>query len=144
MHFRVESALFDLVDKALCGDASGAARCLKGLRDEGVEMAIILWGLTREIRNLLMIKQTMQDGWSFAKATDKAGVWVKHKQRVQQSLNRLSHLQLEHLLRCAHAIDKSIKGLRNSDPWCELLDLTLNLAGVMVMSPKNQRLFLKT
>jgi DNA polymerase III subunit delta len=135
--------VFNLTDKALSSDAQGAARCLQGLKNEGVETTIILWGLTREVRNLLMIKQKMEDGQAFASAIGNAGIWDKRKPLIQQALSRLSRLQLEWLLRRANAIDKAIKGLRSSDVWSELLDLTLTLAGVPILSLKNQRLSLQ-
>ena len=135
--------VFDLVDKALCGDAQGAARCLQSLINEGVEMPIILWGLSREIRSLLTIKEMMDNGQASAKAFSSAGVWDKRKPLMQQAIDRLSRQQLNWLMRRASAVDKAIKGLHDIDARGALLDLTLNLAGVSVIDMNNQRLSLK-
>ena len=134
--------VFDLIDKALLGDASGAARCLQGLKSEGVEIPMILWSLTRELRHLSTIQQAVDNGQSPAKAFSDAGVWDKRKYRVQQGLDRFSAPQLQWLLRRASAIDKAVKGVRDSDAWGELLDLVLNLAGVQAINLTNQRLAL--
>ena len=129
--------VFDLVDKALCGDAQGAARCLQGLRNEGVETTIILWGLAREIRTLLNVKAAMEQGQSFGSAIGRMGIWNKRKQMTEQALRRLSLSQLTHLLKHASTIDKTIKGLSDHDIWVELLELTLNFSGVPVTDPAN-------
>jgi DNA polymerase-3 subunit delta len=46
-------------------------------------------------------------------------------------------------LRKANGIDKAVKGMRNAEPWDELLDLILNIAGVQSLNAHNERLSLK-
>ena len=135
--------VFDLVDKALRGDAQGAAHCLHSLMNEVVEMSIILWGLSREMRSLVTIKEMMENGQTSAKAFSSAGIWDKRKPLIQQAIGRLSRQQLDWLMRCASAVDKAIKGLHDIDVRIALLDLTLNLAGVSAIDMNNQRLSLK-
>ncbi|WP_111641085.1 DNA polymerase III subunit delta [Marinimicrobium alkaliphilum] len=135
--------VFGLVDKALLGDARGAIKTLQGLRTEGTEAIAILWALTREIRTLVDVTHALGQGKAFAWAAKQANVWQKRQPLIQQATRRLKPAQLQQLLRKANAVDRSIKGMRNAQPWDELLDLTLNLAGVRSLHPANERLNLK-
>lgn len=135
--------VFSLVDRALMGDARAAVRTLNGLRGEGTEPITVLWALARELRILLEVAQTTAQGQSFSWAAKNAGVWDKRQPLVQQALRRLHPRQLSMLLRQANGIDKAIKGMRKTDPWSELTELLLNLAGVQAVNPQNQRLSLQ-
>lgn len=132
--------IFGLIDKILYGDARNAAKTLQGLKAEGTEPTIILWGLAREIRTLLAINKNLQDGQSFSWAAKQAGVWDKRQGLAQQAIKRVSHPQLQLLLRQANNIDKAIKGQRKADYWSELLDLVLNFTGTQSLDKKNLRL----
>lgn len=135
--------VFGLVDKCLNGDARGGVKTLQGLRGEGVDATVVLWALAREIRGLSQINHAQSTGQAFDNACKQNGVWDKRKNLVRNALRRLNGQQLQLLIRQANGIDKAIKGMRKSDPWAELLDLTLNLAGVRSLSPKVQMLGLK-
>jgi DNA polymerase-3 subunit delta len=135
--------VFGLTDKALHGDARAAVKTLHGLKTEGTEPINILWALTREIRNLVQISLAVNQGKSFDWAAKQAGVWDKRQPLARAALQRLKPAQLQQLLRKANGIDKAIKGMRNAEPWDELLDLTLNLAGVQSLHSGNDRLALK-
>lgn len=135
--------VFSLTDKALHGDARGAVKTLQGLRAEGTEPLALLWALTREIRQLIQLSQALEQGRAFDQAARQAGVWEKRKPLVQAALRRLKPAQIQQLLRKANGIDKAVKGMRSANPWDELLDLTLNMAGVQSLHPANDRLALK-
>lgn len=135
--------VFGLTDKALHGDARGAVKTLHGLKTEGTEPINILWALTRDIRSLVQISQAQAQGKPFEAAARQAGIWDKRQPLIQTALRRLKPAQVQQLLRKANGIDKAIKGMRNAEPWDELLDLTLNLAGVHSLTPANDRLSLK-
>lgn len=134
--------VFGLIDKALSGNARAAIKTLQGLRGEGAETTVILWALARDIRTLCQLAQATHQGHNFDTACKHAGVWDKRKPLVQQALRRLHLNQLQLLLRKANAVDKAIKGMRDADPWDELLDLTLNLSGVFSLSAPVQKLAL--
>ncbi|MGH1485205.1 MAG: DNA polymerase III subunit delta [Cellvibrionaceae bacterium] len=132
--------VFGLIDKTLYGDARGAVKNLQGLKTEGTDATVVLWGLAREIRTLLNMTIGLQQGQSFSWVAKQSGVWDKRQPIVQQAIKRLPTKQLEILLRQANAIDKSIKGLRKAEPWDELLDLVLNFAGAKSLNTQNLRL----
>jgi len=135
--------VFGLVDKALHGDARSAVKTLQGLRSEGTEPLNLLWALTRDIRALVQISQAQSQGKPFDAAARQVGIWDKRQALIQDALRRLKPNQLHQLLRKANGIDKAIKGMRTAEPWDELLDLVLNLAGVVSLNPLNERLNLK-
>ncbi len=135
--------VFGLTDKALHGDARGAVKTLHGLRAEGTDAISLLWALTRDIHQLNQIAQAQSQGKPFDQAARQAGVWDKRQPLMQTALRRLKPSQLQQLLRKARGIDSAIKGMRQADPWDELLELILNLAGVQSLTPANERLALK-
>ncbi len=135
--------LFGLSDKALQGDASAAVKTLHGLKAEGTDAIAILWALTRDIRSLVQISLTMAQGKNFEMSARQAGVWDKKQPLFKIALNRIKPAQLQQLLRKANGIDKAVKGMRDAEPWDELLDLMLNLAGVQSLNSSNEKLSLK-
>ncbi len=135
--------VFSLADKALHGDARAAAKTLQGLKSEGTDAITLLWALLRDIRSLNQIAQATAQAKAFEWADRQAGIWEKRQPLIQNALRRLKPAQLQQMLRKANAIDKSIKGMRNAEPWDELLDLVLNLAGVHSLSQQNERLTLR-
>lgn len=136
--------VFGLCDKALHGDVRATAKTLQGLKTEGTEPIAILWALTRDIRILIQIAQETSQGKSFDWAAKQAGVWDKRQPLVQAAIRRLKPAQLQQMLRKANGIDKAIKGMRNAEPWDELLDLVLNMAGVQSLNSINEKLSLRS
>ncbi len=135
--------VFGLTDKALHGDARAAVKTLQGLRIEGTDAIAILWAVTRDLRVLIQVSQAVAQGKHFDWAAKQAGVWDKRQPLVQAALRRLKPAQLQQLLRKANGIDRAIKGMRNAEPWDELLDLVLNISGVQSLHAANERLSLK-
>ncbi|AMX01965.1 DNA polymerase III subunit delta [Microbulbifer thermotolerans] len=117
--------VFNLIDRALAGDAEGAVKTLQGLRAEGVEAPVVLWALAREIRSLLEIGEKLDRGQPIARLVR----IPKRQPLVQSALARLTPARLESLLLRARAVDTAIKGGRDQDPWIGLLELALNLSG---------------
>jgi len=119
-------SVFDLIDRALAGEADKAVRTLQGLRTEGIEPPVVLWALAREIRSLLEIGEKLNQGQPLARL-----VRIQKRQPlIQSALSRLPTRQLETLLLRARAIDTAIKGgAGQQSPWTGLLELTLNLSG---------------
>ncbi|AFV00583.1 DNA polymerase III subunit delta [Simiduia agarivorans] len=134
--------IFGLVDKALLGDVQAAVRNLQGLKGEGTEPLAILWALTRDIRSLLQVAAGTASGSNFDWACKQAGVWDSKKSIVSAALRRLKPNELEVLLRKCNGIDRAVKGMRPADPWDELLDLVLQLAGVRSLTASNTRMSL--
>jgi DNA polymerase-3 subunit delta len=119
--------LFALSDSALLGDAKRYAHILEGLRATGTEPILVLWVLTREIRQLVGINAALQAGQPLAAALKSQGVWDKRQPPVKAALKRVSHAQWEQLLATAGEIDLILKGIKAGNVWNELLKLGLRM-----------------
>jgi DNA polymerase-3 subunit delta len=128
-----DSARFDvfgLVDTALAGEVARSQRMLVALRGEGVEPVLILWALAREIRSLAAMAREVAQGTAAGQVLAKHRVWESRKQPIGAALGRLRLPQWQRLLRQAAALDRIIKGQAPGNPWDELVQLTLRLAGL--------------
>ena len=134
--------VFDLVDKAMSGDARAAVECLAGLKAEGNSAPVILWALVNQARTLAQVLELMQSGDSFDVAAQKSKVWKNKINLVRRASQRCKLKDMHWLLRhCSHA-DRIIKGIDNGDVWNELMDISLNLSGVMALSKRSQKVAL--
>ncbi len=128
-----DSARFDvfgLVDSALLGEVARSQRMLAGLRGEGVEPVLILWALAREIRNLTGMAREVAKGVSPNQVLARFRVWESRKKPVAAALGRLRLAHWQQLVQQAAALDRIIKGQAPGNPWDELVQLTLRMAGV--------------
>jgi DNA polymerase-3 subunit delta len=121
--------VFGLVDAALGGDAAHAQRILSGLRAEGIDPVLVLWALAREIRALAAMARQLQ-GSGVAQVLASHQVWDKRKPLISAALQRIGGRQWWQLLQRCAQLDRVIKGRAAGSAWDELLQLTLNLAGV--------------
>lgn len=122
--------IFELVDTALLGDAVRTTRVIEGLRAEGVEPILVLWALLREIRTLAQMAEELAQGGSIEALMGRFRVWEKRKGPVRAGLKRHTLKRWLQLLRRAGRIDRMIKGIEPGNPWDELLQLALLMAGV--------------
>ncbi len=104
--------VFKLTNAVLDGDMPQTIKLLKSLKNSGLEPILILWGLTREVRQLLNVKYAQQSA----------------KRHQQRALDRLSSTQLHDLLRFSSYIDTIIKGIQPGEAWNSLSILCLNFA----------------
>lgn len=122
--------IFELVDTALLGDIPRTTRVMQGLRGEGVEPILVLWALLREIRAMAQMAAEMARGLGTEQAMAGQRVWEKRKPPVRAGLQRHNLNRWQLLLRRAGRIDRMIKGVEAGNPWDELLQLALLMAGV--------------
>jgi len=120
--------VFKLIDTSLLGDVSKSLKILNSLQSDGNEPTIILWAFSKEIRQLINIRQLVAQGNSAQQAFQQYRVWDNRKPLLQSCLKRHSIESLNGLLMTAASIDHSIKGLKLGSPWVGLSRLTLQLA----------------
>lgn len=128
-----DSARFDvygLVDSALAGEASRSVRILQGLRGEGIATPVVLWALAKDIRQLVSMAEVVAHGETIPRVLARFHVWQSRKPQYTQALKRLSGRTCHALLRQCARLDRVIKGQAAGNDWDELLQLTLQLAGV--------------
>ncbi len=127
--------VFGLVDQVLMGDARSAHRTLLGLRAEGTDATVVLWALSREVRQLLALRRATADGQRVEAAMERMRIFRKRQGLFRQASARLDVPQLQRSLQMAGEIDFAIKGLTKTDPWNGLTELALLMSGRPVMSP---------
>ena len=123
-HFSV----FDLSPAIINGDAERTFSIINSLRSEGVDPVLVLWGVTREIRNLLQLKYEAKTGASLAQSVQKLGIWQANIPNLKIALDRLTVPRLEKILQIATKIDTNIKGIHPGNIWEPLISISLMLA----------------
>lgn len=121
--------VFSLVDKALAGNSSESLRTLEGLREEGTETTLLLWSLTRDLRQLIAVQEATASGERLEAAIRQAGVWEKRQPLIHKAAKRLSLDALKALLLLARETDQQIKGIATGNPWLTLRELVMGLTG---------------
>lgn len=119
---------FKLVDAALIGDAKRAMKILSGLRAEGQEPVIIVWALTRELRMLARLAETISSGMDLAGDMQKAGVWRNRQAPMRSCIGRHLPRDFYRLLKATGQADQAAKGQLRADPWQLVTDIVLGLA----------------
>jgi DNA polymerase-3 subunit delta len=122
--------VFKLSEAMLAGDAARFARILEGLRAEGEATVLVLWALAEDIRALARVSRAAQRGGNLAAALREARVWGARQKLMERAVRRFTPVFAERALRRAAHIDKVVKGLRDGDPWDELLQLGVRCARV--------------
>ncbi len=125
--------VFELADAALGGEAARAARIIDGLRGEGEQPVLILWALVREIRTLTLIAAEQAGGANVDGLFQQHRIWDKRKPLYRAALGRHNLRRWRALLRRAARLDRIAKGAEPGNPWDELLQLALLIAGVRLV-----------
>jgi DNA polymerase-3 subunit delta len=117
--------VYALGEAVVGGDAQRALRVLAGLRGEGTEPVLVLWALTRELRNL----------WSVRRGEDPArrpGPRLAAAQvaALERARPRAARLPFARLSSRALRADRMIKGRLAGDPWDELTLLCAETCGL--------------
>ncbi len=120
--------VFKLVDAALTGDAKRALKILGGLRLEGVEPVIVVWALTRELRTLASLTDSIAQGMDLASSMKKSGVWHNRQSLVRSCIGRHQHGDFHDLIKVASHADQAAKGQSGADPWQLSTDIVLGMS----------------
>lgn len=122
-------SLFDLADACLEGKTSRAVKVLRGLESEGSEAPLLLWALTREIRQVSSLLHHLDAGRPFDTACQQLRIWDKRKPIYRAATQHLNKASTHQLLQLAHQCDQAIKG--SGEPLNDLLlQLVVRFAGL--------------
>ncbi len=119
--------VFDWVDKVLLGKANAALNALVRMREEGSELSVLLWAITKEVRLLLCLHTLTNKGIDIRAAMDQQNIWRQRQGITQQAWQRLNSAQLEQALLLANGIDQSVKGVNKQCPWTQMNEFVLLL-----------------
>lgn len=126
--------IFDWVDTVLAGHVSRCVRQLQGLRAEGYEPVLVIWALNREIRSLCQMAFALDQGQAQEQIFKAYRVWQQRKGLISNALKKHSHPRFwQKCLQQSIKIERIIKGVDRGDPWEELMQLSLIVAGVNLM-----------
>jgi len=127
--------VFKLIDAALVGDAARCVRMTDGLQAEGVELMFIINMLVRELRSLESMKTAIEAGESRQSVLKKARVWKNREAPVSRCLERHTLANLRGITARVGQVDRMVKGIEAGDPWRQLQDIVLELAGRPITPP---------
>lgn len=123
-----DSARFDvfrLSEAVLAGETERALRVLAGLRAEGTEQTLVLWALTRALRDLT------------AALGDPAGSrhrgWQRQSAALEKAVRRAPRIAFDELALRAARADRMIKGRLQGSAWDEMALLAAQLSGRPVL-----------
>lgn len=111
--------VFQLSEAALSGDAARTLRMLAGLRAEGTEATLVLWALSKALR----------DVWNAHTGGGRPPTWQRQSAALGQALQRAPRLSFLALARRATRADRLIKGREPGNAWDELALLAAELCG---------------
>ena len=111
--------VFQLSEAALSGNAARSLRMLAGLRAEGTEATLVLWALSKALR----------DVWNALADGGRPPAWQRHGAALAQALQRAPRLSFLALVRRAARADRIIKGREPGNAWDELALLAAELCG---------------
>ncbi len=120
---------FDLNDRVLDGDASGAMRSLLRLREEGVAPLEVLGALMWSLRQLIKATMAYARTRDAAAACDVAGIRRFQQARYLKALPRTRPGEAMGWLRRAARVDRLVKTGQESAAWEELLTLIVAASG---------------
>jgi DNA polymerase-3 subunit delta len=109
-----------LLDAIHARDTARIARVLASLEAEGEPAPLLLWTLTEELR-LMMALAANQRPRRFLPPERMAALQKTARSHDAASFGRE--------LSRAHRIDRMVKGVEPGDPWQEMIDLALGIAG---------------
>lgn len=116
-------SIFDLTDAALQGQTQQTIRILDHLRETNQEPVLILWALSKEVRELWELTSA---GSGLSQRLSKQ--WAARKTLLQTALRRHHTQSLASLLHLAHLTDCQIKGVEKGDQWISLSQLSVGLS----------------
>jgi DNA polymerase III subunit delta len=114
--------VFQLGEAALAGDAPRALRVLAGLRAEGVEPTLVLWSLTKAIRDI----------WGAVASPGgfKSRGWQRQAAALDKGVQRAPRLRFGALALRAARADRMIKGRLTGNAWDEIALLATDICSI--------------
>jgi DNA polymerase-3 subunit delta len=129
----VDSARYDVLQlgvAAMQGQLSRAVKILDGLREEGVDATVALWGINKDLTWMSRCAHLMRRGQSADAAMNAEYVWRPRQPAMKVALGRHNIAAIQRMLVDASNVDRAIKGARRTNAWLELQALVARLAGV--------------
>lgn len=127
--------VFRLIETALAGDATRAARMLHGIRAEGEQVPGLLPMIAKEIVTVSGLARTLASGGNVMDAMRMARIWESKQALYRRAVERHPAPRWERFVGECGRIDRIAKGREAGDAW-----LSLERLLVTVAEPKARRL----
>ena len=121
--------VFQLSEAWLAGDTARAVRIVATLEAEGEGIQLLLWQLGEDVHALAAVLDAQAAGTPLATAVRTARVWGKRQAAMERAARRHSVASVAPLLRTLARLDAVSKGIGRGNPWDELRQAALALAG---------------
>ena len=132
-HLIANSARFNVLDlgpSLMAGDTKRIGRMMEGLQAEGEAPTLVLWALQEEIRAIRDTQQAMRRGMSLNDACRQNRIWGQRQTHIAAALKRHNTDSLQALSAWCYAAEKTIKGMRQGNPWTLFEIIGLGVAGI--------------
>lgn len=129
-HAVADSSRFDvfkLGDSLLTGKLNRSVKILHGLQAEGTAAPVVLWAISRELRNLYQLKFAQKQGENMETHYRKLQIWDQRKPMYQDALRRFNEAGLLDALADCARTDQQIKGQLVGDAWENMLKICSGL-----------------
>lgn len=120
--------VFQCVDQAICNNIKKSQSILSQLKRDKVQPAILLWAITKELRTLINMKFSINQGNSLPTVMNEYRIWQSKKQMYQTQLQSRQINEFYSLLKQAKIIDACVKGISPFNPWQLLESILLEIA----------------
>ena len=113
--------VFQLGEAVLAGETARALRVLAGLRAEGSEATLVLWSLTKAVRDI----------WGAIASPEgsRARPWQRQAAALDKGVRRAPQLSFAGLALRAGRADRMVKGRLVGDAWDEMALLAADICG---------------
>lgn len=128
--------VFGWVDTLLAADSVRIVRQLQRLRAEGIEAALIISLLNRDLRTFSQLAYAQQQGQLNDGTFTRHKIWGERKNHVRNALQRHDLKTWQGFLLASVEIEKMLKGEAQGNVWDALLALGLKVAGIDPLKPR--------
>lgn len=124
--------VFNLVDACNLGETAGCIRILRKLQASGTEAILIIWALTRELRQLQQMHEKLQSNQPLDMILREQRIPPTRKRAIESGLKRLKTTQIYALLQQASTLDAAVKGANTVPLWSTLERWCLAYCGAIL------------
>lgn len=121
--------VFQLSEAWLAGDAARTCRILASLEAAGEGLPLLLWQLAEDVHGLASVLAATAAGTPVGTAVRSARVWGKRLAAMERAGERVAPTTIPRLLSRLSRLDALAKGIGVGNPWDELREVALLLAG---------------
>lgn len=122
-----EYQLYELADACLSANALKALHLIRLACNNRTEPTLLLWLLTQEIRQLILLSHKVKQNMSFSTACSQQKIWPQRAHLYEKTMARVPLVKLYQLLQLSKQLDEQIKSNQNLQIWNGLEQIALGI-----------------